>query len=100
MILVKKVGALYDRCSSIEINDFSRSVIRVNSLDSFTMSEASISSREELKLAVVSAVLKIYLKDEVVISDELVRLFENNMQLGGNQISYSDTLIMYSNVIL
>ena len=72
MILVKKVGALYDRCSSIEINDFSRSVIRVNSLDSFTMSEASISSREELKLAVVSAVLKIYLKDEVVISDELV----------------------------
>ena len=100
MILVKKVGALYDRCSSIEIKDFSRSVIRVNSLDSFTMSEASISSREELKLAVVSAVLKIYLKDEVVISDELVRLFENNMQLGGNQISYSDTLIMYSNVIV
>lgn len=100
MILVKKVGALYDRCSSIEINDFSRSVIRVNSLDSFTMSEASISSREELKLAVVSAVLKIYLKDEVVISDELVRLFENNMQLGWNQISYSDTLIMYSNVIV
>ena len=44
----------------------------------------------------MSAVLKIYLKDEVVISDELVRLFENNMQLGGNQISYSDTLIMYS----
>ena len=100
MILVKKVGALYDRCSSIEINDFSRSVIRVNSLDSFTMSEASISSREELKLAVESAVLKIYLKDEVVLSDELVRLFENNMQLGGNQISYSDTLIMYSNVIV
>lgn len=100
MILVKKVGALYDRCSSIEIKDFSRSVIRVNSLDSFIMSEASISSREELKLAVVSAILKIYLKDEVVISDELVRLFENNMQLGGNQISYSDTLIMYSNVIV
>ena len=100
MILAKRVGALYDRCSSIEIKDFSRSVIRVNSLDSFIMSEASISSREELKLAVVSAVLKIYLKDEVVISDELVRLFENNMQLGWNQISYSDTLIMYSNVIV
>ena len=42
MVLAKRVGALYDRCSSIEIKDFSRSVIRVNSLDSFIMSEASI----------------------------------------------------------
>ena len=100
MILTTRVAVLYDRCSSIEIKDFSRSVIRVNSLDSFTMSEASISSREELKLAVVSAVLKIYLKDEVVISDELVRLFENNMQLGKEQITYSDTLIMYSDLIV
>ena len=100
MILAKRVGALYDRCSSIEIKDFSRSVIRVNSLDSFIMSEASISSREELKLAVVSAVLKIYLKDEVIISDELVRLFENNMQLGAAEVTYSSTLIMYSDIIV
>ena len=100
MILVKKVGALYDRCSSIEIKDFSQNIIKVKSIDSFIMSEVRFDSKEELKLAVVSAVLKIYLKDEVVISDELVRLFENNMQLGGNQISYSDTLIMYSNVIV
>ena len=100
MILAKRVGVLYDRCSSIEIKDFSRSVIRVNSLDSFIMSEASISSREELKLAVVSAVLKIYLKDDVVITDELVRLFEENMQLGAVEVTYSGTLIMYSNVIV
>ena len=100
MILTKRVGALYDRCSSVEIKDFSRSVIRVNSLDSFIMSEASISSREELKLAVVSAVLKIYLKDEVIISDELVRLFENNMQLGAAEVTYSSTLIMYSDIIV
>ena len=100
MILAKRVGVLYDRCSSIEIKDFSRSVIRVNSLDSFIMSEASISSREELKLAVVSAVLKIYLKDEVIISDELVRLFENNMQLGAAEVTYSSTLIMYSDIIV
>jgi len=100
MILAKRVGALYDRCSSIEIKDFSRSVIRVNSLDSFIMSEASISSREELKLAVVSAVLKIYLKDEVIISDELVRLFENNTQLGAAEVTYSSTLIMYSDIIV
>ena len=100
MILAKRVGALYDRCSSIEIKDFNQNTIKVKSIDSFIMSEVRFDSKEELKLAVVSAVLKIYLKDEVVISDELVRLFENNMQLGGNQISYSDTLIMYSNVIV
>ena len=100
MILTTRVAVLYDRCSSIEIKDFSRSVIAVKSVDGFIMSESSITSREELKVAVASAVLKIYLKDDVVISDELVRLFENNMQLGGNQISYSDTLIMYSNVIV
>ena len=100
MILAKRVGVLYDRCSSIEIKDFSRSVIRVNSLDSFIMSEASISSREELKLAVVSAVLKIYLKDDVVITDELIKLFEENMQLGAAEVTYSSTLIMYSDIIV
>ena len=100
MILVKKVGALYDRCSSIEIKDFSQNIIKVKSIDSFIMSEVRFDSKKELKLAVVSAVLKIYLKDEVVISDELVRLFENNMQLGKEQITYSDTLIMYSDLIV
>ena len=100
MILAKRVGALYDRCSSIEIKDFSRSVIAVKSVDGFIMSESSITSREELKVAVASAVLKIYLKDDVVITDELVRLFEENMQLGAVEVTYSGTLIMYSNVIV
>ena len=100
MILTKRVGALYDRCSSIEIKDFSKNIIKVKSLDSFIMSESSITSREELKVAVASAVLKIYLKDDVVITDELVRLFEENMQLGALEVTYSGTLIMYSDIIV
>ena len=100
MILTTRVGALYDRCSSIEIKDFNQNTIKVKSIDSFIMSEVIFDSKEELKLAVVSAVLKIYLKDEVVITDELVRLFEENMQLGKEQITYSDTLIMYSDIIV
>ena len=72
MILTTRVAVLYDRCSSIEIKDFSRSAIAVKSVDGFIMSESSITSREELKVAVVSAVLKIYLKDDVVITDELI----------------------------
>ena len=100
MILTTRVAVLYDRCSSIEIKDFSRSVIAVKSVDGFIMSESSITSREELKVAVASAVLKIYLKDDVVITDELVRLFEENMQLGAVEVTYSGTLIMYSNVIV
>ena len=100
MILTTRVAVLYDRCSSIEIKDFSRSVIVVKSVDGFIMSESSITSREELKVAVASAVLKIYLKDDVVITDELVRLFEENMQLGAVEVTYSGTLIMYSNVIV
>ena len=100
MILTTRIAVLYDRCSSIEIKDFSRSAIAVKSVDGFIMSESSITSREELKVAVASAVLKIYLKDDVVITDELVRLFEENMQLGKEQITYSDTLIMYSDLIV
>ena len=100
MILAKRVGVLYDRCSSIEIKDFSRSAIAVKSVDGFIMSESSITSREELKVAVASAVLKIYLKDDVVITDELVRLFEENMQLGAAEVTYSGTLIMYSDIIV
>ena len=100
MILTTRVGALYDRCSSIEIKDFSRSAIAVKSVDGFIMSESSITSREELKVAVASAVLKIYLKDDVVITDELVRLFEENMQLGAAEVTYSGTLIMYSDIIV
>ena len=100
MILAKRVGALYDRCSSIEIKDFSRSAIAVKSVDGFNMSESSITSREELKVAVASAVLKIYLKDDVVITDELIKLFEENMQLGAAEVTYSSTLIMYSDIIV
>ena len=44
--------------------------------------------------------LKIYLKDDVVITDELVRLFEENMQLGAAEVTYSGTLIMYSDIIV
>ena len=100
MILTTRVAVLYDRCSSIEIKDFSRSAIAVKSVDGFIMSESSIASREELKVAVASAVLKIYLKDDVVITDELVRLFEENMQLGAAEVTYSGTLIMYSDIIV
>ena len=100
MILTTRVAVLYDRCSSIEIKDFSRSAIAVKSVDGFIMSESSITSREELKVAVASAVLKIYLKDDVVITDELVRLFEENMQLGAAEVTYSGTLIMYSDIIV
>lgn len=74
--------------------------IAVKSVDGFIMSESSITSREELKVAVASAVLKIYLKDDVVITDELVRLFEENMQLGAAEVTYSGTLIMYSDIIV
>ena len=100
MILTTRVAVLYDRCSSIEIKDFSRSAIAVKSVDGFIMSESSITSREELKVAVASAVLKIYLKDDVVITDELVRLLEENMQLGAAEVTYSGTLIMYSDIIV
>ena len=42
MILTTRVAVLYDRCSSIEIKDFSRSIIAVKSVDGFIMSESSI----------------------------------------------------------
>ncbi len=100
MILTTRVAVLYDRCSSIEIKDFNQNTIKVKSIDSFIMSEVRFDSKEELKLAVVSAVLKIYLKDDVVITDELVRLFEENMQLGAVEVTYSGTLIMYSDIIV
>lgn len=100
MILTTGVAVLYDRCSSIEIKDFNQNTIKVKSIDSFIMSEVRFDSKEELKLAVVSAVLKIYLKDDVVITDELVRLFEENMQLGAAEVTYSGTLIMYSDIIV
>ena len=61
MILAKRVGALYDRCSSIEIKDFNQNTIKVKSIDSFIMSEVRFDSKEELKLAVVSAVLTVVL---------------------------------------
>ena len=100
MVLVKRVGQLYDRCSSIEIKDFSQNIIKVKSIDNFIMSEVRFDSKEELNIAVASAILKIYLTDEVVITNDLVSLFENDMQLGKNKVSYPQLLIMYSDLIV
>lgn len=100
MVLVKRVGQLYDRCSSIEIKDFSQNIIKVKSIDNFIMSEVRFDSKEELNIAVASAILKIYLTDEVVITNDLVYLFENDMQLGKNKVSYPQLLIMYSDLIV
>ena len=47
MVLVKRVGQLYDRCSSIEIKDFSQNIIKVKSIDNFIMSEVRFDSKEE-----------------------------------------------------
>ncbi|MFX4155171.1 hypothetical protein ACOTWR_06065 [Aliarcobacter butzleri] len=100
MVLVKRVAQLYDRCSSIEIKDFSQNIIKVKSIDSFIMSEVRFDSEEELNIAVASVILKIYLTDEVIITNDLVSLFENDMQLGKNKVSYSQLLIMYSDLIV
>ena len=79
MILAKRVGVLYDRCSSIEIKDFSQNIIKVKSIDGFTMSEVRFDSKEELNFAVAVAMLKIYLTDDVAINNDLVSLFENHI---------------------
>ncbi|MFX4240151.1 hypothetical protein ACOL3H_06595 [Aliarcobacter butzleri] len=100
MVLVKRVGQLYDRCSSIEIKDFSQNIIKVKSIDNFIMSEVRFDSKEELNIAVASAILKIYLTDEVVITNDLVYLFENDMQIGENKVPYSQLLVMYSDLIV
>ncbi|MCT7563137.1 hypothetical protein [Aliarcobacter butzleri] len=100
MVLVKRVAQLYDRCSSIEIKDFSQNIIKVKSIDSFIMSEVRFDSEEELNIAVASVILKIYLTDEVIITNDLVSLFENDMQLGKNKVSYPQLLIMYSDLIV
>lgn len=100
MILTKRVGALYDRCSSIEIKDFSKNIIKVKSLDSFTMSEARFDSKEELNFAVAAAMLKIYLTDEVVITNDLVSLFENHIIPLGKREKYVQTLIVQSSTLV
>jgi hypothetical protein len=96
VILVKKVGALYDRCSSIEIKDFSQNIIKVKSIDGFTMSEVRFDSKEELNFAVAVAMLKIYLTDDVAINNDLVSLFENHIVPLGRRENYIQTLVIQS----
>ena len=94
MILAKRVGVLYDRCSSIEIKDFSQNIIKVKSIDGFTMSEVRFDSKEELNFAVAVAMLKIYLTDDVAINNDLVSLFENHIVPLGRRENYIQTLVI------
>jgi hypothetical protein len=96
MILAKRVGVLYDRCSSIEIKDFSQNIIKVKSIDGFTMSEVRFDSKEELNFAVAVAMLKIYLTDDVAINNDLVSLFENHIVPLGRRENYIQTLVIQS----
>ena len=96
MILAKRVGALYDRCSSIEIKDFNQNTIKVKSIDGFTMSEVRFDSKEELNFAVAVAMLKIYLTDDVAINNDLVSLFENHIVPLGRRENYIQTLVIQS----
>ena len=96
MILTKRVGVLYDRCSSIEIKDFSQNIIKVKSIDGFTMSEVRFDSKEELNFAVAVAMLKIYLTDDVAINNDLVSLFENHIVPLGRRENYIQTLVIQS----
>ena len=96
MILAKRVGVLYDRCSSIEIKDFNQNTIKVKSIDSFIMSEVRFDSKEELNFAVAVAMLKIYLTDDVAINNDLVSLFENHIVPLGRRENYIQTLVIQS----
>lgn len=96
MILTTRVAVLYDRCSSIEIKDFSQNIIKVKSIDGFTMSEVRFDSKEELNFAVAVAMLKIYLTDDVAINNDLVSLFENHIVPLGRRENYIQTLVIQS----
>ena len=96
MILTTGVAVLYDRCSSIEIKDFSQNIIKVKSIDGFTMSEVRFDSKEELNFAVAVAMLKIYLTDDVAINNDLVSLFENHIVPLGRRENYIQTLVIQS----
>ena len=44
--------------------------------------------------------VSLFPKSEVIITNDLVSLFENDMQLGKNKVSYPQLLIMYSDLIV
>ena len=94
-------GELYKGCSSIEIKEPRPKTIQVISLDSFAMNEVSFTKDEELREAVIAAILYIYLKDEVILSNELCQLFESTeLQLKSAEINYDGYMIMYSDIIV
>lgn len=94
-------GELYERCSSVELRTPRPNTIQVISLDSFVMNEVSFTKEEELREAVIAAILYIYLKDEVILSNELCQLFESTeLQLKSAVINYTGHMIMYSNIIV
>lgn len=94
-------GELYKGCSSIEIKTPRPNTIQVISLDSFVMNEVSFTKEEELREAVIAAILYIYLKDEVILTNELCQLFESTeLQLKSAEINYDGYMIMYSDIIV
>lgn len=103
MIIIDKTfsGKLYDRCSSIEIGSVEPKKIQVKSVDSFVMNEVHFTKEEELRQAVIAGILNVYLKDEVVLNDELCKLFESTeLQLLDADINYKGYMIMYSSIIV
>jgi len=92
---------LYERCSSIEIKMPRPKTIQVVSIDSFVMNEVNFTKEEELREAVIAAILYVYLEDEVILSNELCQLFESTeLQLKSAEINYDGHMIMYSDIIV
>lgn len=100
MIKVVVLAELYDRCSSIEIKVINSNMINVRSLDNFLMSTSNFTNADEIRFATITAVLKLYLRDEVIIDENLCKIFENEMQLQKSLNDYNSMFIMYSDIIV
>ena len=77
MILAKRVGVLYDRCSSIEIKDFSQNIIKVKSIDGFTMSEVRFDSKEELNFFDTKKAILLEIEKRIAADPNNKKLIEN-----------------------
>lgn len=103
MIITNKFkrGVFYERCSSLEIQSPNTNTIQAVSLDGFAMNEVCFTNEKELRQAVIAAFLYVYLKDEVILSEELCELFESpELQLPSMEMNYEGQIIIYSDIVV
>ena len=69
-------GILYNRCYSIESHiNKEKKYIRIISQDSLPLRYITYTNDNELKLALIAGVLDIYLMEDIIVDDNLVKIF-------------------------